>query len=109
MVIHPLWYLCLSVRVALIFGVRYLYFIKQKKIAVIILTLIGLGFIYQALTGSNNEIQINKVFWHETRITHGLLYLLSVYYLLTNNIDMSSVILGLDVLFSIIYRFYFQK
>lgn len=109
MVIHPLWYLCLSVRVGLIFLVRYLYSIKQKKLAVLILTLIGLGFIYQALTGSNNEIQINKVFWHETRITHGLLYLLSVYYLLTNNIDMNSVILGLDVLFSIIYRFYFQK
>lgn len=109
MVIHPLWYVCLSVRVALIFGVRYLHFIKQKKVAAIILTLIGLGFIYQAINGSNNEIQINKVFWHETRITHGLLYLLSVYYLLNNNIDMNSIILGLDVLFSIIYRFYFQK
>lgn len=109
MVIHPLWYVCLSVRVALIFVVRYLHSIKQKKVAAIILTLIGLGFIYQAINGSNNEIQINKVFWHETRITHGLLYLLSVYYLLNNNIDMNSIILGLDVLFSIIYRFYFQK
>ena len=109
MIIHPLWFVCLLVRVGIIFGVRYLYNIKQKKIAALILTLIGLGFLYQAFTGSNNEIQLNKVFWHETRITHGLLYLISVYYLLNNNLDMNSIILGLDVIFSIIYRFYFQK
>ena len=108
MVIHPLWFICLLVRVSLIFLVRYLYKINQKKIAGLILTLIGLGFIYQAFNGSNNEIQINKVFWHDTRITHGILYLISVYYLFDNNIDMNSIILGLDVIFSIIYRFYFQ-
>jgi hypothetical protein len=109
MVIHPFWFICLSIRVALIFGVRYLYNIKQKKIAILLLTIIGLGFIYQSIFGSNNEIQLNKVFWHETRITHGLLYIISVYYLLNNNLDMNSIVLGLDVIFSVIYRFYLKK
>jgi putative Mn2+ efflux pump MntP len=109
MIIHPFWLICLSVRIALIFLVRYLYKIKQKKIAVLILVLIGIGFIYQAFNGSNNEIQLNKVFWHDTRITHGMLYLISVYYLFENNLDMNSIILGLDIIFSVIYRFYLQK
>lgn len=109
MVIHPFWVICLFVRVALIFLVRYLYKINQKKIAGLILGLIGIGFIYQAIFGSNNEIQLNKVFWHETRITHGLLYIISIYYLFENNLDMNSIILGLDVVFSVIYRFSLQK
>lgn len=108
MVIHPLWFICLFVRVALIFLVRYLYKINQKKVAGLLLALIGFGFIYQAFNGSNNEIQINKVFWHETRITHGILYLVALYYLFDNNIDMNSIVLGLDVIFSVVYRFYFQ-
>ena len=109
MVIHPFWFICLFVRVALIFVVRYLHSISQKKIAILFLTLIGLGFIYQSIFGSNNEIQFNKVFWHETRITHGLLYMISVYYLLKNNLDMNSIVLALDVIFSVIYRFYLKK
>ena len=109
MVIHPFWFICLFIRVLLIFGVRYLYNIKQKKIATLLLTIIGLGFIYQSIFGSNNEIQLNKVFWHETRITHGLLYIISVYYLLNNNLDMNSIVLGLDVILSLIYRFYLKK
>ena len=28
----------------------------------------------------NDEIQINKVFWHNTRLLHGVLYLLAAYY-----------------------------
>jgi putative Mn2+ efflux pump MntP len=108
MIVHPFWFICLAVRVSLIFFVRYLYKIEKKKIAALILSLIGIGFIYQAFYGSNNEIQLNKVFWHDTRITHGILYILSVYYLFENNLDMNSIILGLDIVFSVIYRFYFQ-
>ena len=55
------------------------------------------------------EIQFNKVFWHDTRITHGLLYLVSVYYIYIGNIEMNSLILALDIIFSIVYRFYFKK
>ena len=109
MVIHPLWYICLSVRILLIFVIRYLDKNKLKKIGILALSLMGLGFIYQAIFGSNNEVQLNKVFWHEARILHGLLYLTSVYYLLMNNLNMNSLVLALDVIFSVLYRFYFKK
>ena len=109
MIIHPFWYICLIVRILLIFIVRYLDKIKQRKIAALILSIMGLGFIYQAFFGSNKDTQFNKVFWHDTRITHGLLYLIAVYYLFDNNIEMNSVILSLDIVFSLIYRFYFEK
>ena len=109
MVIHPFWYICLSVRIALIFFIRYLDKNKLRKVGGLILSLMGLGFIYQALFSSNKEIQFNKVFWHETRIIHGLLYLISVYYLFDNNLEMNSIVLSLDIVFSLIYRFYFKK
>ena len=99
MVIHPFWYICISVRIALIFLIRYLYKNKQKKVAALILGLMGLVFLYQSFYGSNNEIQLNKVFWHDTRITHGLLYLISVYYLFDNNLELNSVVLSIDILF----------
>ena len=50
MVIHPFWYICLTVRVALIFLVRYLDKIKQRKIAALLLSIMGIGFIYQAFS-----------------------------------------------------------
>ena len=109
MVIHSYWFICLLVRIALIFLVRYLYKNKQKNLAYLILGLMGLGFIYQYFYSSNKEIQFNKVFWHETRIIHGLLYLISVYYLFDNNLEMNSIVLSLDIVFSLIYRFYFKK
>ena len=109
MVIHPFWYICLSVRIALIFFIRYLDKNKLRKVGGLILSLMGLGFIYQALFSSNKEIQFNKVFWHETRIIHGILYLTSVYYLFDNNLEMNSIVLSLDIVFSLIYRFYFKK
>lgn len=109
MEIHPLWYICLSVRILLIFLIRFLAKSKLKKLAILTLSLIGLGFIYQYLFSSNNEIQFNKVFWHDTRITHGILYLIAVYYLFKNNIEMTSLVLALDVIFSVLYRFYFKK
>lgn len=109
MEIHPLWYICLSVRILLIFLIRFLAKSKLEKLAILTLSLIGLGFIYQYLFSSNNEIQFNKVFWHDTRITHGILYLIAVYYLFKNNIEMTSLVLALDVIFSVLYRFYFKK
>ena len=109
MVIHPFWYICLSVRIILILIIRYLDQNKYKKLAIFTLSLMGLGFIYQALFSDNKEIQFNKVFWHDTRVLHGLLYLTSVYYLFKNNIEMNSLVLSLDVIFSVLYRFYFKK
>jgi len=66
----------------------------------------GMGFMIKGFTGSNNETQICKVFWHDTRYTHGLLYLLSAYYLFNKKIDMARLLLFTDVFFSISYRIY---
>jgi hypothetical protein len=109
MVIHPFWYICLSVRILLILLIRILDKQNFKKLGMLILSIMGLGFIYQALFSNNKEIQFNKVFWHDTRILHGVLYLLSVYYLHLNKLDMNSLVLALDIIFSVLYRFYFRK
>ena len=74
--IHPLWYLCILIRLSLLLIIRYIVKIKKNKntryILSSILLLFGIGFMYKGITGSNNEKQINKVFWHETRYVHGL-------------------------------------
>ena len=67
----------------------------------------GSGFIYKYLTGSNNEQQIAKVFWHNSRLVHGVLYLLSSYYLFIGDIKKNSLILSLDII-SFLYRFVFS-
>ena len=72
----------------------------------IILFAIGGGFIYKGIFGSNNEKQINKVFWHETRFLHGMLYILSGFYLFKENINMTSLVLLLDLISSFFYRSY---
>ena len=65
MKIHPLWFICILVRLILICLIIYLNKKRNKKINIIctsVLFLMGLGFMYKGLTGSNNETQINKVF-----------------------------------------------
>ena len=109
MVIHPYWYICLSVRIMLIFFIRFLDKNKLKNLGILTLSIMGLGFMYQAFFSNNQEIQFNKVFWHDTRILHGLLYFLAVYYLYFNKLDMNSLVLALDIIFSVLYRFYFKK
>ena len=100
---NKLWYICLLVRLSLIFLIRR-NVKRYNRFFHIILLSIGLGFYYKGYTGSNNEIQLSKVFWHETRYLHGTLYLLSSFYLFKQNLDMSSIILLIDLLFSILYR-----
>ena len=100
---NKLWYICLLVRLSLIFLIRR-NVKRYNRFFHIILLSIGLGFYYKGYTGSNNEIQLSKVFWHETRYLHGTLYLLSSFYLFKQNLDMSSLILLIDLLVSILYR-----
>jgi len=106
--IQPLWIICLLVRFILLPLILY----KSKnnnvslKIMSVILLSMGLGFIYKYITGSNDEVQVGKVFWHNTRIVHGILYILSSYFLYTNNPTMAIILLLLDPVFSIIYRVY---
>jgi hypothetical protein len=112
--IHPLWLLCIITRISIIIVIRYLVkTIENKKLIRNIISGIlfsmGSGFMYKAISGSNNEVQINKVFWHETRSIHGTLYILSSIYLFNNNLEMCSMLLFIDILFSILYRFIYNK
>ena len=103
--INPLWSICLIIRLSLIFIIRYFYNNSIfKNITVIILLIIGVGFIYKYITGSNNEIQLSKVFWNETRYIHGFFYILASYYLFCDNINMNTLMLSTDIGFSILYR-----
>ena len=107
--IHPLWIICIIIRIGLIFLTRYL-FKNNNILSKLILLIIAIGFIYQSLYGSNNEIQVAKVFWHETRYVHGMFYILSsLTYLIKNNLNMSSFILLIDLITSLLYRFIFSK
>jgi hypothetical protein len=105
MKIHPLWYICIITRICLIFVLRYLHNKKKNKIYILIPLTIGLGFLYKHIFGSNNEIQFKKVFWHETRLIHSILYITSVYFFYNDNIKKGSLILVLDIIFSVLYRF----
>lgn len=113
MKIHPLWTVCIIVRLSLIWAIRVLYeAYKNTWVSMFLagcLLLIGLGFLFKGIFGSNNEIQLNKVFWHEARLVHSAFYLLASYYLYTNNLNMNSLVLFTDVLFSFMYRFLFNK
>ena len=108
MKIHPLWFICILVRLGIIILVRSVKKIYYKFISVTLFA-IGVGFIYKGLFGSNNEIQINKVFWHEARFLHGILYILSGFYLFKKNINMTSLVLILDLISSFLYRFMNKK
>ena len=110
--IHPLWAVCILVRLSLIYAIIHVNKKKNKnlnRVAVIILLIMGLGFLYQGYFGSNNEIQLRKVFWHETRYMHGIFYIMASFYLYKNNVKMSSLILLSDVIFSFLYRFVSKK
>ena len=110
--IHPLWFVCIFVRLTLICLIIYFNKKNNKKINMVcasILLIMGLGFVYKGLTGSNNERQVNKVFWHETRYVHGMFYLLSSFYLFKNNVNITSLLLLSDVIFSFLYRFILKR
>lgn len=79
--------------------------LKYYKYLKFLILIIGITFGYKALTGSNNEIQFAKVFWHRTRIIHSFLFLLA--YSLSN-IKYSILVLLFDVIFSIIYRISYE-
>ena len=99
--IHPLWYLCICIRLFMAFSVSSsLTYSRYLKLLILV---IGLGFGYKGLTGSNNEIQVSKVFWHETRLIHSFLFILAYSMSTLKN---STRILIIDVIFSIIYRTY---
>ena len=107
--IHPLWFVCLFSRTLLIAVVYYIIsnvkLHSYKNYVVFILAIMGSGFIFKYLTGSNNETQIAKVFWHDSRLLHGVLYLIAAIYASQENPKMSSITLSLDITGSLMYRF----
>ena len=108
--INPLWFLCLLVRLTMIYLIYIFYSNNKYKNEIpILLILIAFGFSYQGYYGSNKEIQISKVFWHDTRFIHASLYSLSGYYLYNDKLNISLLILFIDILFSIMYRILFNK
>ena len=114
--IHPLWFICITIRLLLLVFLRLSTqsnIVKKNKILkyiiIIIPLIIGFGFLNKAITGSNNEYQIRKVFWHDTRIIHALFYISSTIALVYNYLDVNSSLLALDVLFSILYRIISNK
>lgn len=104
--INPLWLVCIIIRLSLAYIIRYINSKTNKynKIISLILLVMGLGFIYQGYFSSNDEVQIAKVFWHDSRYVHGVIYLLAAYYLFKNNINMNTILLLLDLCFSFLYR-----
>ena len=104
--IHPLCYICILVRLALIYFIKYK---DYNNIIQYILLIFGLGFLYQGTFSSNDEIQVTKVFWHDARYIHGILYLLAGYYLMKKDINMTIIILFTDLFYSGAYRFIKDK
>ena len=100
--IHPLWYICLIVRLLMIFLINK--FKKYKKIILGILIIFGFGFFYKGVFSSNKEKQITKVFWHDVRFIHSFFMLSAGYYFYKDNIEMINVMLLTNISFSIIYR-----
>ena len=109
MKIHPLWYICLLVRFSMALAILFISTLKNKNkwLDIIVsstLLLMAIGFIYKHFTGSNNEIQVAKVFWHDSRIYHGLLFTLAACLYLKNQKKLASFIILLDIVFSYVYR-----
>lgn len=108
--INPLWFVCIFTRLIIALLVWNL---KEqpsnnRKVLIafvyIILLVIGLGFIYKGITGSNNEKQVARVFWHNTRLIHGVFYIASSICLFVGYPKIASLLIITDVLFSIVYR-----
>ena len=111
--IHPIWYICVIVRtiiaaLPLIYNNLINKDYKETLIKTIslfnkyFLILIGIGFLIKSIFGSNDEKQIDKVFWHKTRIIHAfLIFMAGIHFY---NYYFSSVLLFTDIFFSIIYR-----
>ena len=105
--IHPIWYLCLTIRTLLATGISILPPSEKKlltNLASLLLLLIGLGFIRASIFGSNDETQVAKVFWHKTRVYHGLLYLTAASLLFSGYPKQAGLFIIIDILFSVIYR-----
>ena len=108
--INPLWFVCIFIRMTIALLVWNLKEepSKNRKVLIavvsIILLIMGSGFIYYGITGSDNETQVARVFWHNTRLIHGAFYIISSISLFVGYPKIASLLIMSDILFSIIYR-----
>ena len=102
--VHPLWFICLLARFLIVVAIFQTNRYWNHTYVSLILFCMGGGFFYQGVFSSNDEVQIAKVFWHDSRYIHGAFYLASAYYLYNQNINMTSILLLSDICFSILYR-----
>lgn len=106
---HPLWWVCIVVRLLLVAWVKVTYAKTPWNLAtVILLGSVSVGFWVKFFTGSNDEVQIRQVFWHSVRWVHASLFTIAtiVYLqaLYSGRQSCSWVFLLVDVVFSIAYR-----
>ena len=109
MKVNLLWFICLLVRFSIVLGIFYISTLTKDIIILdniisLILFFMGVGFVYKYITGSNNEIQISKVFWHTSRIYHGLIFIIASITYFKNYKKIASILILIDILFSFIYR-----
>jgi len=104
--INPLWFMCIVVRSLL--GVIVWVQPVTKPVTVnflsALLLFMGIGFFYKAITGSNDEVQASKVFWHNVRAVHGVLYAAAAAFLFSGYPRAASAFIYTDLVFSIFYR-----
>ena len=98
---HPLWIVCLITRLTIAYSTT----INSLNTPVLlVLVVIGTGFAYNSITGSNREIQLRAVFWHDARWVHAMLFIAAAVQLYYNRKTNARNLLLLDVVFSILYR-----
>lgn len=100
--IHILYTLiCLPIRI--IIALIPIYLNKYlKKIYSIIILIIGISFLYAYFSNTRNFGIFNQpAWWHNLRLIHGVLYLISSFYLFKNN-NLSSGILLTDVVVGLV-------
>jgi len=114
MKIHPLWIVCITIRIILLLFIYYLncsynFNPTIHTVSLSLLFIIGFGFIYKGFTGSNNETQIAKVFWNDSRFIHGSLYIGACLCLFCKQLNNMALLLGIDLAFSFAYRLYINR
>lgn len=96
--IHPLWYICLSIRTLIFYYLLY----NRPVLGQYIVLISSIGYFYQYINHTNDEIQIAKVFWNNDRPIHGvLMILLFLFY----NTKYAPFIFLIDLLYSLVSRF----
>ena len=108
---HPLWWVCIAFRLSIVAWTAWSGASGAfRSQTVIVLAVLSAGFAWKALTGSNDEIQIRKVFWHGSRAAHFFFFALAALsHVKDRGVIRSWIILLADTAFSFLYRAFTQS